>query len=492
MSSSMSEKAKHKGSSLNSSTVVVLAPKILIKTIYTHLSTIKEKKGENEEFFGSDGKSFRYSMDSLVYICSKISSLKAQKRFKNLDKVPISSTVLLHEIGRNYRKYINLLLDNGIIETDNHYVVGDEENGRKGKCKCYCISNKSLGSDLVEDKITKKSLLGKILDWKERMLGEIESDDMLSNIYGMMKEFKIDLSTAVLDTPGERRCKKGTLAMELAKARDINAGELYIHKDHYNRIHTNFTNISKNIRKTGLTFHGEHVSEIDIVSSQPTLLYALLVSWFKKCENHAKEGADGKYFIEEPSKRVDIRQKYVNRKNKYHGSNMFACELNENYDRLGFERYSDMLEKASRELAAYKMRLDMGIYEFFKEVYSRYFWKEMTRKAIKKEFVSYVFGNGKKPYNYYMDEAWKLFFPTLRKALMHLKSYDYRALSHELQRNEGSFMFGTLAPELNKAGIKYVTIHDSIAVPKSQEEVAFEIFSECLERASFGGRVKVE
>ena len=75
---------------------------------------------------------------------------------------------------------------------------------------------------------------------------------------------------------------------------------------------------------------------------------------------------------------------------------------------------------------------------------------------------------------------------------MHLKSYDYRALSHELQKNEGSFMFGMLAPELNKAGINYVTIHDSIAVPKSQEETAFEIFSECLERASFGGRVKVE
>ena len=485
-------KAKHKGSSSESSSVEVLAPKILINSIYSTLNIINGKKAENGEFSENCGKSFRYSMDSLVYICSKISGLKEQKRFRNLDKVPLSSTILLHEIGRNYRKYMNLLLEHGIIETDNHYVVGDEERRIPGKCKCYRVAKHLMVGETVSYKITKKSLLGKLLAWKQKMFDGIESDEMLCHVYDMMQEFNIDLKSAILDKPGERKHKKGCLELELKKSKDINDGELYVHKDRYNRIHTNFTNLSKNIRKTGLRCHGEKVKEIDIISSQPTLLYALMNAWVCKCEEAVRLGIDTGYYAYEPSKRKDVRDKYVNSRNGYHGEKIYDCELNDNLNMLGFKDYASLAKEARRELKVYKNKLESGIYEFFQDMHYEFFWEKISRKAIKKQFVSYVFGAGKRAYNARMDELWGNFFPALRKLLFHMKSYDYRSLSHELQRSEGAFMFGKLAPALNEEGITYVTIHDSIAVPETQVQKALDIFTECLDEADFGGRVKVE
>jgi hypothetical protein len=75
------------------------------------------------KLFKPDFGGFKLYFDNFVYILGKIYEISTKNpRFKNLDKVPISSTILMHELGRHYRKYLDYLILHGFVETDNYYI----------------------------------------------------------------------------------------------------------------------------------------------------------------------------------------------------------------------------------------------------------------------------------------------------------------------------------------------------------------------------------
>lgn len=431
---------------------------------------------------------FPCNEDYLFYIVSKIVQIpQYNAKLRNLRKVPLYSLILRYELGKNYKKYLDYLLEHKVIETDNHYVVSTPE--KEGKCKCYGLRNKYLSCTLTEHEITKKSLLKQILKWKEKVFSEHENDELLSKLYGMMDGFTIDIDGAT-DTLDEMLDKKEINQrqhdIEINKCNKINNKEntslsLFITKDSYNRVHTNFTNISKIVRENYLYHDGYKVNGVDIVSSQASLL----CSMFSEYANSIRNVVENPLEIQHIPENYDIREKYVNKLNSIVGKKMFN-DINRslNYFNLTPEV---MLNKIDAEIAKYieAMHTD-GIYEFFQLKYSELFGIHKDRKDVKKKWISYVFGKSfsKQPAleeSKQMYSIWNSEFPILNNTLNHFKSNDYKTLAHSLQRREAELMFTKVCPAIDtELGIQYCTVHDSILVEDRYCSDVAKIFDRIL------------
>ena len=67
---------------------------------------------------------FPCNADYLLYIVGKLIQIpQFNSKLKNLNKIPLYSIILRYELGKNYRKYLDYLIDNKVIESDNHYIV---------------------------------------------------------------------------------------------------------------------------------------------------------------------------------------------------------------------------------------------------------------------------------------------------------------------------------------------------------------------------------
>jgi len=435
-----------------------------------------------------DNPDFSYNIDSFLYIISKLVEIpETNRKYQKLNKIPISSTILRYEIGKNYRKYLDYLLDHKLIDTDNHYIVSTPE--REGKCKCYGLTDQYKKCNRVKHEITKKHLLHKIITWKEQNFGKNTDDELVSKLYDMMKRFSIDIEGAkqyLQDLYDSGQINKYKMELELQKCQKINDGRhdkfsLFISKDKYNRVHTNFTNLSKKIRERFLYLDGEKVVGLDVISCQPALLYTLFNDFVKHTENTLGENIDNPLFMPISDKRVDIRDKYVNNKNSYSGDNIYDGNVNFTLTKFDFDSYSDFLQNVRLELQQFKDALQNDIYITFMNKWESMFGGNKDRDEIKKQWVSYVFSKRKNIFTKNMAMIWDRLFPTLNKMLIHFKEGDYRALAHSLQKKEAKFMYGSVCPAVNEQlGIDYCTVHDSIIIKESYTSDVADIFESAL------------
>jgi len=257
---------------------------------------------------------------------------------------------------------------------------------------------------------------------------------------------------------------------------------IFIIKDAYGRVHTNFTNISKEIREKFLYLEGERLISLDIISSQPALLCAIFRDYFTNIVKEYNNYKNNPFHMTKININVpmDIRDKYVNARNKYTGPHIYVNEFNPLISNFGYSSSLDMLEEAAKELKEYENVVKGGLYEFFQTHWEEMF-EDITRKGIKKEWISYVFGRKNSPHHEKMDVIWEREFPLLRKVLHHFKNGSHKLLAHELQRKESTLMFGDLCPRINDMGINYFTVHDSIVVKKSDVDDTYETFERILE-----------
>jgi len=431
---------------------------------------------------------FKYNVDYFLYIVSKITVLYSYNKFKNLQKVPISSEILRAELGKHYKRYLEYLLEFKFINTDNYYVVGDRDN--EGKCKCYGLQGRYRNASIEKYEITKPCLLRKFLKWKEEKFGKITNDKLLGRLFTMMRNFTIDVDAAEkflsekLEA-GEISERQKTLEMD--KCHRINNKEdlhsLFLVKDSYGRVHTNFTNISRHIRENFLYLDGEKLVEIDIISSQPALLYTLVKKYLNDVTDEASKKHKSKYYMspmEINYKGEDIRDKYVNRFNTYTGEHIYANIFSPRMNKFDFNEYIDMLEVGVEELNKYKSVLKNGIYEFFQERWCHYNKSLISRKKVKKEWIKYIFDRNNTKYNYNMEIIWKTEFPLINKILKHFKEGNHKTLAHQLQRKEADIIFNQLCPKIDDLNVDYFTVHDCIATKKSEAEKIRGIFEDVL------------
>ena len=429
---------------------------------------------------------FKYHIDSFLYIIHTIRNVSSYKKFKNLQKVPIYSKIIRFDIGEHYKKYLNYLLQYKFITTDNHYIVGDDTT--KGKCKCYGISKKYQDNKSESHTITKKSILKKILKWRETKFNKMVNDDQLGHMYDMIKKVDIDIKGAkkYLDemvSTGKLTTYKATLEWDKClKINDKSPHSIFVTQDCYGRIHTNFTNISKHIREKFLYLDGERMIGLDIISSQPALLGTLFRDYFTKIIHYYDNNQKDMFYMSKLDVNMseDVRDKYVNARNKYTGAHIYSNEFNPLICTFGYPSLLDMLEDAAEELNKYDKILEIGLYEFFQSHWEEIF-DDITRNEIKKEWVSYVFGQKQSPFHEKMEIIWEKEFPLLTKTLKHFKNGSHKLLAHELQRKEANLIFNDLCPKIDDMGINYFTVHDSIVVKESVADDVYDVFEQVLE-----------
>ena len=435
--------------------------------------------------------SFTFNTDYFLYIISKIIHIpECNDKLRNLNKIPLYSKILRYEIGKNYKKYLTYLIDNGFLETDNHYVVSSPTTD--GKCKCYGLPRIYRNSQLIEHELKKKSLLKQLIKWRNKTFASMETDETVLKLYEMMESFTIDETGAKKDLDMLLNDKKITMRqhiMEINKCKRINSKNnkfsLFITKDNYSRIHTNFTNISKVIRENHLYVDHKKVVSIDIVSSQASMLGKLFHDYIhlmkKQIDNPFMETGDG-------LKRVDLREKYVNERNWIEDKPRFDDDVNKEFSLFDKDSLESVVESGLKEIKKYYDIMDIsGIYEYFQEHMDEKFDEIVTRDKIKKTWITYVFGNGYSDESpkfkdlHMLDIIWKYEFPLLRKILLHFKRDNYKALAHALQRMEADIVFNKICPEIDvKLGIKYCSVHDSLMVEESYCEEVAQIFDTVL------------
>ena len=214
---------------------------------------------------------------------------------------------------------------------------------------------------------------------------------------------------------------------------------LFVKKDRFGRIHTNITQLKREVRSSCLYCDGERTVGIDIKSSQGAFLSAIF---------HAV--ADGCMMLE---MRESPSMKELRSKCRIRDREKYVSEL---------DRYDTLLRGGQ-------------LYEFFQSELSQDFDldREVTRDEAKTAFLSMLFGpvhfdENKDEMRGAVHRVWLEHFPSLLEVIEQMKEGNYAALAQEMQRVESDFVFNTFIPSIrwSLTECHYCTVHDSVIVPE--------------------------
>lgn len=325
---------------------------------------------------------------------------------------------------RNYKKAMDFLKDNYIIECDGIY------SKQGGKALGYRFKDEYL-SKLIEVKISKptifKSITKNINNQKsyvednykeyrnffinnfninyEKALDYINQwfDEELSILHST--NLNLPLCSSFLREFQKITNKYNHLFISISSIRD---GNLFFNRSKTNgRINTNLTNLKSELKQFITT---KNLYQIDIKNSQPYFLSLLLLNYFNSplCSS----------FLDE---------KEVNKFADWTGSGLF--------------------------------------YEFFERAYFNNTGKDMSRKDIKELMFCILYSkNGS-----YKNEK-KIFgdiFPTILKFIEKEKETKHNSFSIKLQNIESKMCIDKICKKLDENNINYYTIHDAWLIDES-------------------------
>jgi len=385
-------------------------------------------------------------------------------------KCHLSAVLLRKILGDGYITAINSLVEHGFIGRSHSYIKGDSNT--KGKCKAFwlCapyqnsyatylqtwIDKKFMNTEVVvHGKMSKYTITSPVVlrrikrSFEERK--RISMDDPLVAVcYDELSHFSID--TKVADATLDEMVSSGKMTpynakMERNKVERFNGlmdddGAMYVKHDKYGRIHTNVTNLKKEIRHSALRCDGEPVAEVDIKSSQAAFIIAVFRRYIDFYKDDLEENRD-----------TFIR---------------FRPIWNEGRKEITLDRMEKELERY-RNLVA-----DGQIYEFFQKECSEDFDvdRELSRDEAKKGLLSFLFSplyfdDRREVVRGAVQRCWREHFPTLFNCMWSMKEHCHAALAYEMQKIESSFVFEQVCPRImEEVGCHFCTVHDSIIVPE--------------------------
>ena len=385
-------------------------------------------------------------------------------------KCHLSSVILHKVIGDHYLEAINVLVENKFIGRSASYIKGDST--RAGKCKAFwlcapyqnsyathlqSIADKKLKNDEVVVKgkmlkysITSGTLLKRIRkSFEERKRISME-DPVVRMCYEELSHFSIDERVAdkklteMVENNEITQYKESIEREKIERFNDLvdSPADMYVKHDSYGRIHTNVTNMKKEIRHAALRCDGERVAEVDIKSSQA----AFIIAVFRRYIDFYRHDLEENYntFIK------------------------FRPIWNEGRKEITLDRMEEELERY-RNLVA-----DGQIYEFFRDECSRDFDidRQLTREEAKKGLLSFLFSplyfdENRDPIRGAVQRCWREHFNTLFNCMWAMKESCHASLAYEMQKIESSFVFERVCPRiLEEVGCHFCTVHDSIIVPE--------------------------
>jgi hypothetical protein len=332
----------------------------------------------------------------------------------------LSAKILHNILGGDYKKYLQFLLANEIIESDNQYITGQKSKG-------YRLTEKYRKQKFQQEQITNYNIIENV----EMFQAEQENKIKLNQhryIYDCLQQIKIDAEGArnyiEQNIYDNEEYSSYNISVDLIESKSF----FFTVDSTAGRVHNNITNLSRNLRPF-LRYNNEKLVEIDIANSQP-FLFNILINNYGTYNNNLRGIYDTNSILSYvTSKKTDI---LIYRDTTSSGK--------------FYEYLMDNLE----------------IYE--------------DRSEFKVRFFKKVFYSKENPY--YINEERKRFtelFPNVSQIISYYKKDDYRNLAISLQRAEAEIMINKVVPKLAANGIYALTIHDSILTTLDKSETVKEI-----------------
>jgi hypothetical protein len=367
----------------------------------------------------------RYS-DKYYYILSQIYFRRVfDKRIENDSFVCLSGKILHNILGGDYKRYLQFLLVNGVIETDNQYIIGQKSKG-------YRLTEKYRHRKFEQVQITDKNIIENVTMFRAEQENKIKLNQH-RYIYDCLQQIKIDTEGArnyiEQNIYNNEEYSSYNISVDLIESKSF----FFTVDNTAGRVHNNITNLSRNLRPF-LKYNNERLVEIDIANSQP-FLFNILINDYDTYSNDCLIGV-------------------------YDTNSILSYGTSKKTDIL---IYRD--STSSGKFYEYLMD-NLEIYE--------------DRSLFKVRFFKKVFYS--KENLYYISEERKRFtelFPNVSQIISYYKKDDYRNLAISLQRAEAEIMINKVIPKLAELGIYALTIHDSIlTTPDNTETVKGIILKE--------------
>ncbi len=408
---------------------------------------------------------FQYDRDYFIHILHLITEIPANDKSlldNTLDFIPLNSVVLRKRIDL-YRRYLDYLVERGILQTDNQYIVEEKSKGYKFSPLYQTV--------VKETTIDKYTLVKKINKLQRQQNGHADCKYReLRNFFN--EKLQIDSTEAVKFL---QICYRNNIVNKIPNAiGKYNAGILQVNKlkEHnffftvdstVNRLHTNLTTCSSELRNF-LTYDGAQLVSVDLKNSQPFLSTIILTNGFY---NRSPATPFNIYNISPHlnSSRISAIASTI-----MWGNNELSL------DDRGFS-----------DVSIYREKVLAGIlYEYIAaELQTRYGLVFQSRKKLKSMIFMVLFSDnrfiGQKdaaPKRMFRD-----IFPNVYEVFKAIKKKGSNNLPIMLQRIESRLMLDCVARRIlsEKPGMPCFTIHDSIVCPIGYESyVAYVIRDECL------------
>lgn len=422
-----------------------------------------------------------FDKDRLMYIVGLISSIPA----KNKDSITEDGFVLinsrlLRNFFKDYKSYIDYLIQTNVIITDGLYISGNKSLGYKftdqynnSSLVRYSYNNISLADipainndvfcdekgDFVENQVMEYPYL---YHWYDTKLLQILSEQAIQYAYSD-KERKLRLGREHWDINRDKS-REGNIVRKNPTTQYYaamhNIAELDIH--HYNvqidnnvhRLHSVITNIQKRYRQF-LRYDGMPLVGVDISNCQPYLLCMLLNPLFWEHNIH------------------------FNLWNLPHNTQLYfnvrkISEIKTYLSNLQDADLRDYLTKAS----------EGQVYEYMAETINNKHNRNLSRDEVKTMMMTVLFSD-----NRHLPELKRLFmynFPAIYELIKIIKRGNHRALACLLQNIESEIILHRCCKriwyEYNQA-IPVFTIHDSICTTQENVNVVVNIMTEELGNA---------
>ena len=374
--------------------------------------------------------------------------------------VPIKATFMRAIVGRHaWAPIRSLALALGLVECDNKFLVG-----RRAKGYRILPPHSAVPWQLCE--LDNTALARRLKQWR-RERRQAEWDAIQAGEVSVAP----DVCSFLFDNLQRVRLKKDApldqFAPEVAIAADmIRRGRWFFHVDNHGRIHTNISNLKKELRAY-LDVDGETLRNLDIANSQPLFVGILAVRRRRGKGTGGGEGREG----------LSLRGLYDGQ-----------TDMSEVTIQNGLDEYLDLCEEG---------RLYHFVFDHLPGIRERLAGlgqaeRDRLFQRNKHQVLATLYDVDSHRNRVYriLDKH----FPGLMEFVRREKRGDHRRFAHLAQRTESDFMFGQVVPRLmrEQPDMFVGTIHDSVLAPALEAEYVRGVMMSEFGRLGVTPRVRIE
>ena len=398
---------------------------------------------------------FPYHQDYFIHILSLITEIPSRKSkvLNGNGYVPINAEILKQRI-HNYPRYMDYLIKQGVLESDVCYVPGKKSKGYRfvekyrtivvpANIKKYTLLKSINTQSNYSRHMTAK--YGYLYKWVDERI-EIDYERAKEWLY---QRFRRDIEEN----------KKNPLMKYNARFANLLQIKEGMHRFRIDRtsgrLHTLLCSLKKELRQF-VTYDGQSLVSVDIRCSQPTLSTVLL---------------NPDFYIDMPDHKGILNIHRI------------AASIAK---AVPVESISKFVTENREKFASYINAVDGDLYLYIQERLKEAGHEIADRKAIKDVVFCTLFSS-----NRFIGQkkAWpkRMFqklFPEVYHVFKMFKSGDPANLAVLLQRIETRLVLDNAAKKLAKQypDLPILTVHDSIVVPPSHQQLCKDILSREAQR----------